>query len=104
MIQNSERISSLIYSFYSTGCGYEELKHKHENLINTYTESWISVVDSVPKDGDQVFAIQDLSTLGKGKFVNSYYYKACGFVAHEFDDDPYGFITHWIAFDTVNTV
>lgn len=80
---------------------YDKLCSSHMELINSIT-GWVPVTLAVPNIGEQVFAIEDLSSLGKGVFISNYYYVDCGFVANEGDDDAYGYITHWVTFSTID--
>ena len=40
--------------------------------------------------------------MGKGKFIDNYFYENNHFVANLGDDDPYGYITHWISMEKLN--
>jgi hypothetical protein len=98
---NSERLLAKIDSFYNKGDSYASLKNNHLSWINLLS---LVAVDLVldPELGQRVFAVQDLTPLGKGKFISDYYYTEYGFVANMDDEDGYGFITRCISFDDID--
>lgn len=83
---------------------YEKLKANHAGVINSLLPHLIDVNEYLPTIGDRVFAIHDLRSIGKGAFVNDYYYNEYGFVSEMCYDDSYGFITHWVSFETINAL
>jgi hypothetical protein len=82
---------------------YLEYCAEHENLIDSML-TWVSCLQGSPNYNQRVFAIQDLTPIGRGKFVGDYYYTKYGFVANELDTDGYGHITHWVSFDEVRYI
>lgn len=59
---------------------------------------WISVEDRLPEDYQRVLVWEDYTSLGKVyQGIEIYYYRChIGFVDRLDDDDPYGYITHWM--------
>lgn len=107
-MSNSENLLELIQSFYPTTAYnisskdylYKILVDNHLRVIDKYKIWWNDVL-TLPANGTRVFAIQDLTSIGRGKFVGDYYYND-GFVANLDDTDPYGYIVYWISFDTID--
>jgi len=93
---NTKQVMIDIASAYDQHPPYDVLIQRHAKIISDLLDEWEKVSDRVPKDKQRVFAIQDLSAVGRGKFVGTYYYREnIGFVAYPYADDAYGFITHW---------
>lgn len=59
---------------------------------------WISVNESLPLDGQRVLCYEDYRPIGKKWHgCEVFFYRAgIGFVNLADDDDPYGYITHWM--------
>jgi len=99
----SEEFLSKIDSLYGKQLSYQVLCSAHKELITTIDSLLIDVSDSIPEDGTWVFAVQDLSSLGKGTFLGEYFYTSeFGFNTDEIADEGYGFITRWVSFETIN--
>ncbi|NCQ51737.1 hypothetical protein GW796_07565 [archaeon] len=104
---NSEYILKKIDSFYSprnskVRIPYSLLCANHLTIIELLNDFWIDIKLSKPVDKEFVICIQDLTPIGKGKFVCDYYYEDNNFVANLGDSDSYGYITHWISFENIN--
>lgn len=87
-----------------TDTEYAMLCGSHQKVIDYFGNQWNSVLDSLPTFGAKVFAILDLSSIGRGKFVSDYFYTKHGFVVRDNEDDAYGFISHWIYFTEVDNL
>ena len=83
---------------------YEVLKYKHGKIILSLLGHLNNVNNSLPKIGEHVFTITDMTKIGKGVFISDHYYNKHGFVSEMCYDDAYGFITHWVSFDTINAL
>ncbi len=119
-MKNSDKLLELIDSFYShtfvhsDDGGYYELPRLSEEerivlmrnqseLIDKLSEYWINPYKEPPQLGSRVFAVTDLTPLGKGKFVNDYYFTEHGFVERPEYSDGYGYITLYISFDKIDS-
>lgn len=96
---NSETLKNRIDDTYGTHDEerkpYEQLKALHLRLIEEMGDKLIDVNVSLPDIGSEVFCVQDLSSIGKGVFLDCFFYNEHGFVANLTDDDAYGYITKW---------
>ncbi len=106
-MKNSTLVLNKIQSFYSPRNSniiipYETLCGNHLKVIELLKDFWIDIDITKPKNKELVLCIQDLTTIGKGKFVDEFFYEKNKFVANLGDCDPYGFITHWISISTID--
>lgn len=106
---NSEKMLAMIDSFYGStysSKNYYLLKHNHLTLIYKLSYWWVDADKALPALGQRVFVLEDLTQTkeGRGKFISDMYYQECGFVANIGDADPYGYITRWISFDTIDEI
>lgn len=106
-MNNSNLIINKIKSFYTKKNNkiiipYETLCDNHLKMINLLKDFWIDVKINKPKNKESVLGLEDLSNIGKGKFVCEFFYERNTFVANLGDCDPYGYITHWISIDKLN--
>jgi hypothetical protein len=100
-MKNSEKIKQTIDQTYRDGLTYDQRVQEHDVIIKSL--QLIDVNDHLPIDGQYVFAVLDLSPLGKGIFLGDYFYRQkFGFVALPDDEDGYGFITRWISVSEVD--
>lgn len=84
---------------------YDIFVKTHADIIDKISNVLHDVNEILPKQKMKVFAVQDLSPLGKGTFINQFWYTPeYGFVANEFDDDAYGYITKWVSFEEVDSL
>lgn len=80
---------------------YQKLKDHHAKAIHMLTPL-LKSTDCMPPIGAKVWAVQDLTPIGRGIFLGQYCVNEHGFVYMHDDDDPHGFITHWVDLDTLN--
>jgi hypothetical protein len=90
---NSQKLKSLINSSYGRRVGLGgskcDLLCVHANLISLVEPYLIDSNVFEPSIGEEVFGVQDLTHIGRGKFMNEFYYNDCGFCANLGDTDPY---------------
>jgi hypothetical protein len=106
-MKNSTLVLNKIQSFYSPRNSkivipYETLFSNHLKVIELLKDFWIDINVNQPKNKEPVLGLEDLTTIGKGKFVDEFFYEKNKFVANLGDCDPYGFITHWISISTID--
>jgi hypothetical protein len=105
-MKKSERICNIIHSWYnkSEKLSYTKIVSHHKLLIEklNVVSSWHHVDQQLPNDEQQVFAVQDLSSIGKNKFIGKFFYQDGAFVARLDESGGYGFITYWISFKELN--
>lgn len=115
-MKNSDKILELIDSFYSITYNddgyyespklykntYSELKAKHIKLIDSLEKYWVDAYVIPPELGSRVFTIQDLTVIGKGKFVHDHYFTEHGFVSEPHYDDGYGYIKFYANFEEID--
>lgn len=80
---------------------YQKLKDHHAKAIHLIAPL-LNSIEEKPPVGSFVWAVQDLTSTGRGIFLHKYLFNAVGFVHPEDDDAPHGFITHWVLEETVN--
>lgn len=100
----SEELMVEIQSTYGRKIPYLEFADLHAKIIQRFEPHWIPVSIRKPEIGSRVFCIEDLSVVGKPRFIGDYFYNQHGFVAEETLDDAYGQITHWMYFSTVDVL
>ena len=120
-MKNSDKLLELIDSFYgntyvpSEDGGYHKLLrlseeernvlvHNQSKLIDKLSDYWINPYKEPPQLGSRLFAVTDLTPLGKGRFVNDYYFTEHGFVEQLGYDDGYGYITLYVPFDDIDSI
>ena len=80
---------------------YQKLKDHHAKAIHLISPLLTSI-KTRPLLGAKVWAVQDLTPIGRGIFLSKYYFNEHGFVHEPDDDDPHGFITHWVEEKVLN--
>lgn len=108
MKTNSENILNRIDSLYAgvkrmNTETYKILVNGHAEIISEINDKLVNVTDQLPSEKCHVFAVQDLSIFGKGVFISEYYFEDGNFVARLDESGPYGYITKWVAVDTINS-
>jgi hypothetical protein len=96
-LSTSEIVQYRIDSFYGKTDTHKTLVSKHSELIEELTSVLRDTSEVLPQEGDHVFAVQDLTPIGKWAFINSYWFQNGEFVAVKNESGPYGYITKWVS-------
>lgn len=114
---NSEILYRYIESFYRewipdvplvmpTSTEHAILVANHKRLIDTLAPLLKSKEHNHPEPNQKCFGVQDLTTIGKWKFIGEYFYDAGinKFVINIGDSDPYGYVDMWVSFETIDNL
>jgi hypothetical protein len=99
-LSTSEIVQYRIDSFYDKTAGTytrEKLVSNHSELIEELSSVLRDTSEVLPQEGDHVFAVQDLTPIGKCALINSYWFQNGEFVAVKNESGPYGYITKWVS-------
>jgi hypothetical protein len=112
---NSEKLKSYIDSFYD----WQEFRikrmspelhativQKHQKLIDALDKYLLDRRVHEPDHNEPCFGVQDLTPIGKWKFINDYWYdqRLGKFVSNIGDNDPYGYVVMWVSCSVIDTL
>lgn len=78
----------------------------HTHLIGALKPHLKSKRHHHPEPNQKCFGVEDLTSIGKWKFIAEYFYDADinKFVANIGDSDPYGYVDMWVSYETIDNL